>query len=62
MKIDLLTADDWVAVYKDGTKVWENHSCPLAEGLTALGIDFEEREVSSAHPEFYTGEEFPDEL
>lgn len=41
MKITLRTCDDWVAVYKDGHKVWENHSCPLEEGLRVLGVDFD---------------------
>jgi hypothetical protein len=40
MKIDLRTCDDWVAVYKDGKLVWSNHSCPLEEGLEALGIEY----------------------
>ena len=42
MKIHLITVDDWVAVYKDGEQVWSNHSCPLAAGLEALGIEFTE--------------------
>lgn len=41
MKIVIRTCDDWVAVYKDGQKVEENHSVPLTQGLRALGIDFE---------------------
>lgn len=40
IKIDVRECDDWIAVYKDGKKVWENHSCPLAEGLHALDIEF----------------------
>jgi hypothetical protein len=55
-----------VPIY-DGKKVWANHSCNLADGLRALGIAFETREV---HPEgiedefgrddsFWTGCEFP---
>jgi hypothetical protein len=40
MKIEILTADDWVAVYKDGERVWNNHSCPLEAGLEALGIPY----------------------
>lgn len=38
--IDVRECDDWIAVYKDGKKVWENHSCGLVEGLDALGIGF----------------------
>lgn len=41
MKIVVRQCDDWVAVYKDGEKVWDNHSCPITEGLRALGIEFE---------------------
>jgi len=39
--IEIRAVDDWVAVYKDGKQVWGNHSCPLTEGLEALGIPFE---------------------
>lgn len=41
MSITIRQADDWVAVYKDGQKVLENHSCPLRDGLEALDIEFE---------------------
>ena len=41
MKIVIRECDDWVAVYKDGEKVEENHSVPLTRGLEALGIEFE---------------------
>ncbi len=41
MKINIRECDDWVAVYKDGKKVWENHSCSLKDGLDSLGIYFE---------------------
>lgn len=40
MKIHIIEADDWVAIYKDGVKVEENHSVPLTFGLEALGIDY----------------------
>lgn len=40
-QITIRTCDDWVAVYKDGRKVFENHSCSLATGLRELGIDHE---------------------
>lgn len=40
MSIEIREVDDWVAVYKDGRKVWENHSCNLKDGLRALGIEF----------------------
>lgn len=45
MNIDIRSCDDWVAVYKNGRKVWENHSCGLREGLEALGIDFSDEEM-----------------
>lgn len=41
MKIQIRSCDDWVAVYKDGERVWNTHSCRLQEGLEALGIPFE---------------------
>lgn len=40
MSITIRACDDWVAMYKDDEKVWENHSCPLREGLEVLGIVF----------------------
>ena len=45
MKITIRHCDDWVAVYKDGQKVEENHSVPLEFGLRALGIEFESVEM-----------------
>lgn len=45
MSIVLRTVDDWIAVYKDGEKVWENHSCHIAEGLRALGISFDNQRL-----------------
>lgn len=45
MRIQIRTADDWVAVYKDGERVWNTHSCPLRDGLEALGIDFEHEDL-----------------
>jgi hypothetical protein len=44
MKITIRHCDDWIAVYKDGQKVWENHSCSIRDGLEALGIDFEDQD------------------
>jgi hypothetical protein len=41
MKITIRECDDWVAIYKDGRKVEENHSCGIRQGLEALGIEFE---------------------
>jgi hypothetical protein len=41
--ITIIEVDDWVQVYKDGKTVWANHSCPLREGLEALGIPFEHK-------------------
>jgi hypothetical protein len=52
MRIQIRTADDWVAVYKDGERVWDNHSCPLAEGLCALGIPFEAEDFDDRLDEY----------
>ena len=41
--IEIRACDDWIAVYKDGVKVWNNHSCPITDGLEALGIPFEQQ-------------------
>ena len=38
--IEIRECDDWIAVYKDGCKVWENHSCSGKDALEALGIPF----------------------
>lgn len=38
--IHIRTCDDWIAVYKDGKKVFDNHSCHLPEGLEALDVPF----------------------
>lgn len=48
-RIDILhdAGGDWVAVYKDGVKVEENHTCDIRRGLEALKIPFTEREVVS---------------
>lgn len=64
MKITILDAydGDWIAVYKDGEKVYENHSCQLHEGLEALGIEFERQEVFPVQREFWVGNEFPETL
>lgn len=45
MTIVIREVDDWIAVYKDGECVWENHSCPLVQGLEALGIEFERQSL-----------------
>jgi hypothetical protein len=41
MRVQIRTCDDWIAVYKDGERVWNTHSCRIQEGLEALGIPFE---------------------
>lgn len=41
MSIVIRQVDDWIAVYKDGVKVEENHSCSIEQGLRALGIEHE---------------------
>lgn len=43
--------DDWIAIYKDGKKVWENHSCDIVDGLQALGIPFEAYDIEAQHPQ-----------
>lgn len=50
--IEIREVDDWTAVYKDGKKVWENHSCPLTEGLRALGIGFDHKVLDEGDFEF----------
>lgn len=40
VKIHLAECDDWIAVYKDGQKVYENHSVDPRTLLEALGIPF----------------------
>lgn len=45
MIVEIRSCDDWVAVYRDGVKVFENHSCSLADGLRALGILFVEADL-----------------
>lgn len=42
MEIEIRSCDDWVAIYKDGERVWQNHSCSIREGLEALGIVFQD--------------------
>jgi hypothetical protein len=44
-RITIRHCDDWVAVYKDGQKVEENHSCSIFAGLKALGLHFEQVDV-----------------
>lgn len=39
MSIAIVTADDWVGVYKDGQLVFSGHSVSLREGLRCLGIE-----------------------
>lgn len=61
---------DWTALYKDGVRVEQNHSISLRQGLEALGIPFEDREVEpegvtdefGTDPSFWTGREFPEAL
>lgn len=66
MAIEVRSCDDWVAIYKDGAKVWENHSCDIVSGLEALGIPFERMSFDTngyGEPITYDGSEaFPDTL
>ena len=50
-EIVIRSVDDWVAVYKNGRKVWENHSCGIHEGLEALGIPFENIDLDADYDE-----------
>jgi hypothetical protein len=52
MRIQVRTCDDWIAVYKNGERVWSTHSCPLTEGLRALGIDFEAEDIDDQMDEY----------
>lgn len=49
--ITIRSVDDWIAVYKNGRKVWENHSCGLREGLLALGIGFDDVDLEEDYDE-----------
>lgn len=40
MNIEIRHCDDWIAVYRDGNKVYENHSCSIRDGLDALEIPY----------------------
>ena len=74
MTIEIRHCDDWIAVYKDGRKVEEGHSCDLRRGLRALGIEFRDVDLDDYidwtgaltrdHPEVgATGDEpFPEVL
>lgn len=44
-RIVIRQCDDWIAVYLNEERVFQNHSCSLADGLDALGIGFEDVEV-----------------
>lgn len=54
--------DDWIAVYKDGEMVYQNHSCPLTEGLLALGIEFKHDYRDYYNPFESVGEFFPERI
>lgn len=45
MKIEIRRTDDWIAVYKDGMKVEEGHSCSIERGLESLELPFTTVEV-----------------
>lgn len=47
MRIHIRTSadGDWIAVYKDGRMVEQNHSCDIRQGLEALGISFTDEEM-----------------
>jgi len=67
-RIQVLRGDDWVAVYRNGKRVFNGHSVPLDMGLEALGIRAESRWVEpggwdeETGEHFYVGDEFPEEL
>lgn len=51
MKITITECDDWMAIYKDGRRVWNTHSCGIKEGLEALGIEFDHIDQYDVDPE-----------
>jgi len=55
MNIEIRECDDWVAVYKDGHLVEQNHSVSLTRGLDALGIDFTHDYFDDDEMDFDTG-------
>lgn len=66
--VQILKAEDWVALYRNGRRVAEGHSIPLDVALEAMGLIVDQRWVE---PEgwdeefaesYYTGDEFPEEL
>lgn len=61
-EIEIRTADDWIAVYKDGKRVWENHSCGIREGLKALGIPFYDHDMEADVDDNNPDASFPEEL
>jgi len=55
MKVHIITDlyGDWIALYKDGSKVAEGHSLDEKQVLDALGIEYTESEISN--DEYDTG-------
>lgn len=56
--IELRRCDDWIAVYLDGRKVYENHSVTPGELLDVLKISH----VDTLFEGRLTGREFPEQL
>jgi hypothetical protein len=42
MKIEFVTASDWIAMYVDGVKVVDGHSLAYFHILDALGLPYED--------------------
>jgi hypothetical protein len=47
MNIQIREVDDWIAVYRDGRKVYEGHSATPEMLLDALGIEHQRRYFES---------------
>lgn len=63
MEITIAHCDDWLALYKDGKKVYENHSCSLKEGLRYLGIEYEDMNLEAFDEQISErGDYFPETL
>lgn len=58
--ITILEVDDWMALYKDGALLDQNHSIHYRDILDATGVKYEYRwlESDEAASEFGDGEEF----
>lgn len=60
--IHIIECDDWVAVYRDGVRVHQNHSCSLREGLQALSMSFTCEYIEDDPREVDLSDRFPKRL